>query len=112
MRPRGANKMVPVLTDVEVERLTDMRSAIAVVTNALKAAQSGSLVAPPRHKIGFGGTTELMLGVGGIISSQQVCGVRAYFSRSGVHFDDQVVAVWDVTTGQLKGIIVGFALGV
>jgi ornithine cyclodeaminase len=94
-----------ILTDDDIVRLADMPAAIARV----RALISAGTMTPPRHRVEFAKGTELVFSVGG---DSRVGGVRAYYSRFAKHFDDQVVAVWDMTTGALKGLTVGFELGV
>ena len=101
-----------VLTDGDVERLADMASAIAAVENALLRSAEGSFVAPARHRVPFGDLTELVMTIGGATGPDAIGGFRSYVSRNAVHFDDQVVAVWDMNSGSLRGLIIGSALGV
>jgi ornithine cyclodeaminase/alanine dehydrogenase-like protein (mu-crystallin family) len=107
-----ATKTPLVLTDAAVENLTDMAAAIAAVEKALRANATGSFVAPARHRVRFGHMTDLLFAVGGSTESGAVAGFRAYYSRAAKHYDDQVVAVWDMATGTLKGVILGAALGI
>ncbi|MBN9315210.1 MAG: ornithine cyclodeaminase family protein [Devosia sp.] len=101
-----------VLHDDDVRRLTDMPAAIAAVEAVIRAAADGAFVAPARHRVDFGGTTELVFAVGGSRQGPAVGGVRSYFSRYGQHFDDQAVIVWDMASGRMKGIVLGSELGV
>lgn len=101
------------LSDADVERQWDMAATIELVETAIRAHASRDFVAPPRHRVAFGRTTELVFAIGGMGEALgDAIGARAYFSRSGVHFQDQVVSVWSPRTGALKGVIVGSALGV
>ena len=94
-----------VLTDEDVRRRADMGRAIARVAEFLAAPH----VTPARHRVGFGGTTELVVATGG---NSEIAGMRAYFSRATRHFDDQVVMVWDMASGALRGVVLGHELGV
>jgi ornithine cyclodeaminase/alanine dehydrogenase-like protein (mu-crystallin family) len=94
-----------ILSDEDVRQRADMGRAIARVADLLATTH----VAPARHRVGFGGTTELVVAAGG---SAEIAGMRAYFSRATRHFDDQVVMVWDMASGALRGVIVGHELGV
>ena len=101
------------LTDPDVEKYGDMGTAISAVEEAMRAKSRSAFLAPPRHRVAFGQTTELIFSVGGSLATADgaVAGVRSYFSRSGMHFPDQVVAVWNMSDGALNGVIVGAALG-
>jgi ornithine cyclodeaminase len=99
-----------VLTDTDVNKLSNISAAITAVQDALRAKASDAFVAPPRLRVPFGHMTDLVFTVGG--STSGPVGFRAYFSRATRHFEDQVVAVWDPATGGLKGVILGEALGV
>jgi ornithine cyclodeaminase len=101
-----------VLTDADVDRLADLRAAIYQVDAFLRTRATATQVAPFRHRVAFQRTTELVFAVGGSTGKPGIGGFRAYFSRSGQHFDDQVVAVWDLESGDLKGVVIGSALGV
>lgn len=100
-----------VLSDADVEALADMASAIAVVENLFRAKAAGSFVAPARHYVPFGQMIDLVFAVGGSKGGEGVAGFRAYYSRATRHYDDQLAAVWDTSTGALKGIILGATLG-
>jgi ornithine cyclodeaminase/alanine dehydrogenase-like protein (mu-crystallin family) len=102
--------MVVILNDADVARLADMPAAIAVVEQLMREKAEGAFVSPPRHRVAFDRLTELVLTIGG--SAAYVAGFRAYHSRNTVHSDDQLVAVWDMTDGTLKGIALGPTLGV
>jgi ornithine cyclodeaminase len=113
LEPVVAMPAALMLTDVDVKRHWDMAAAIEQVEAAIRARASKDLVAPPRHRVSFGPTTELVFAIGGMTPhTGDAVGARSYFSRSGVHFQDQVVSVWSPKTGALKGVIVGSALGV
>jgi ornithine cyclodeaminase len=55
--------------------------------------------------------TELVFAIGGTAGAGSVGGVRAYVSRNTAHLDDQLVAVWNLESGALKGVVLGAALG-
>jgi ornithine cyclodeaminase len=101
-----------VLTDADVHRLADMATAIAAVEEALRAKAAASFIAPARLRVHFGHMTDLVLAVGGSTGTEGVLGFRAYYSRATKHYEDQVVAIWDLATGTLKGVILGEALGI
>src|SRR5689334_14409527 len=94
-----------VLYDEDVARLADMSSAITAVEALFVAQAAGKLIAPPRHFVPFGNRTELVFSVGGELEGAG--GTRAYYSRSGRHLDDQLVAVWDMVSGAMRGVILG-----
>lgn len=99
-----------ILHDEDVLRLGDMPAAIAAVEQLLARLAQQAFVAPPRQVVPFDRSTDLVFSTGGAIDG--VAGTRAYFSRNGRHHEDQLVAVWDMQTGRLKGIVLGSALGV
>jgi ornithine cyclodeaminase/alanine dehydrogenase-like protein (mu-crystallin family) len=101
-----------VLTDADVHQFADMATAIAVVEDAFRAAGTASFVAPARLRVPFGRMTDLIFVVGGSTTPEGVVGFRAYYSRAAKRYEDQVVAVWDLATGALKGVILGKALGI
>lgn len=99
-----------VLHDDDVVRLADMGAAIAAIEALFAAQATGRLIAPPRHFVPFGKRTELVFSVGGELEGAG--GTRAYYSRNGRHLDDQLVVVWDMVSGGMRGIILGHRLGI
>jgi ornithine cyclodeaminase len=101
-----------VLTDVEVERLADMSGLVLSMERAFVDRYEGSLMAPPRHYVEFGEDGRLVFTVGGIVGSQHLAGFRVYDTFRRLSPDhSQLVAVWDSSTGELKGIILGDKIG-
>jgi ornithine cyclodeaminase len=105
-----------VLTDAEVSALARMPDLVAVIERCLLAKAEGRLVAPPRHSVAFE-TGQLVFTIGGIKASAHegasVAGFRVYetFRGSGTA-RAQLVAVWDSDSGELRGLVIGDALGV
>jgi ornithine cyclodeaminase len=66
-------------------------------------------VAPPRHIVEFG-NGDLVFTIGG---DRDVAGFRAYqtFARPGHPADDQVIAAWERSTGEMLGLAIGNRLG-
>lgn len=100
------SKAVPVLFDPDVERLAVMRDLVEVCRSGLEADFRGDLIAPPRHQVDFH-NGNLIFTTGGTLD---VVGFRAYetFPNSK---QDQVVAVWNVGSGRLAGVVIGDRLG-
>lgn len=101
-----------VLTDEDVSAHTDMRLAIAAVGRAVAAKANGLLVAPPRHRVDFPGHGDLVFTIGGVTDDAPLAGFRAYerFAATGPD-RSQVVAVWDMASGTLRGLVIGDLLG-
>ncbi|WP_055046509.1 hypothetical protein [Devosia sp. A16] len=99
-----------VLRDEDVLRLADMPAAIAAVEQLFARLARQAFVAPPRQFVPFDRSTDLVFSTGGM--SDGVAGTRAYVARNGKHHDDQLVVVWDMPTGRMKGVVLGSALGV
>lgn len=100
-----------VLTDDDLAVGVDMRAVIAAIETALQAKAAGTLVAPPRLQVPFNRRGGLVFTVGGTLSGTRVAGFRAYQTFADAHPDEQVVAVWDQTTGRLIGLVIGELLG-
>jgi hypothetical protein len=105
-----------ILGDADVNTLARMSDLVAVIERCLQAKAEGRLVAPPRHSVAFD-TGQLVFTIGGIGAGAQggdgIAGFRAYetFRGSG-SARAQLVAVWDSGSGDLRGLVVGDALGI
>ncbi|WP_329394354.1 NAD(P)-binding domain-containing protein [Streptomyces lydicus] len=112
--PTAPRTPAPVLLgDAEVRARLTPATATAAVRHALLQHQAGRLAAPPRLHAGLGGG-ELVFTVGALAAegAQGVAGVhgfRAYGTadRSG----EQLVAVWESTSGRLTAVVHGQELG-
>lgn len=98
-----------VIGDDDVLRHADMAAAIEEVERVLDATGS-SFTSPPRHRVTFSPGTDLVLTMGGSVQIGGVGGVRSYYTKYSKHSDDQVVAVWDLATGAMRGLVLGSAL--
>lgn len=100
------------LGDADVARLADMGDAIVAVEGAFLARAAGEFVAPPRHVISFPGFGNQIYTAGGRMGEQPIAGFRVYntFDESDV-VDDQTVAVWDMLTAKLQGVVVSRHVG-
>jgi ornithine cyclodeaminase/alanine dehydrogenase-like protein (mu-crystallin family) len=123
--PEGINRFVVadvtpmspycVFDDTEVAHFADMGELIAVIEKCFHAKAEGLLVAPPRHAVHFD-SGDLVFTIGGLAArdgSPGLAGFRAYetFATLGTA-RSQVVAVWNTSTGDLEGLILGETLGV
>ncbi|MEX0852845.1 MAG: NAD(P)-binding domain-containing protein [Bauldia sp.] len=98
-----------ILVDADVARLADMSAVIEAIKGALLAKATGAFVAPPRHVVSFAGGGDLVFTVGG---SERLGGFRAYVSKpSDGHAPDQLVAIWDMTSAAIQGVVLGEKLG-
>ncbi len=97
---------IQVLFDRDLATGTNMAHLVEVCADAIDADADDRLVAPPRHSVDFG-DGRLVFTTGGLADT---VGFRAYdtFPESR---QDQVVAVWDRSTGTLIGIVVGDQVG-
>jgi ornithine cyclodeaminase len=105
-----------ILNDAEVHALARMPDLVAVIERCLQAKAQGRLVAPPRHSVAFD-TGQLVFTIGGITTGGDgdagMAGFRAYETfRGGGSARAQIVAVWDSGSGDLRGLVIGDALGV
>lgn len=102
--PRDA--AVRVLSDAEVHAFP-IPAALEAMREALGAHARGRLNAPARLH-----AADLTFTVGALSAEagEGVLGFRAYHTLDTPH-DDQLVAVWDTSTGRLTGVVVGSALG-
>jgi ornithine cyclodeaminase/alanine dehydrogenase-like protein (mu-crystallin family) len=101
-----------VLADGDVVRLGDMDLAIAAIETALKARAGGKFVAPPRQTVAFPGFGNLIFTNGGSTGDPAIAGfrVRNTFDPSDVA-DDQITAVWNMTSARLEGLLLGPHVG-
>lgn len=105
-----------ILTDAEVNALARMPDLVAVIVRCLEAKAQGRLVAPPRHSVAFD-SGQLVFTIGGIDAGGDeragIAGFRVYetFRGSGAA-RAQLVAVWDSVSGDLRGLVIGEALGI
>lgn len=102
--------VIPILTDPDLIRPEMMPAALEAVEAALMARRRGELVGPPRQHVRIGDMGELVFTVGGQIGVAPIAGFRVYDTFAGSR-QQQVVAVWSVDRGTLKGLIVGERLG-
>jgi ornithine cyclodeaminase len=105
-----------ILNDADVGALARMADLVAVVERCLQAKVHDRLVAPPRHSVAFD-TGQLVFTIGGIAADADgrngIAGFRVYETFPGTGTARaQLVAVWDSGSGDLRGLIVGDALGV
>jgi len=104
--------MPTILSDEDLARLIDMRSAIDAVEPAFRARTAGTLVSPPRHHVVFPGYGDLVFTIGGTVGEDAVAGFRVYETFAGAGPQrSQVVAVWDARNGALRGLVLGDRLG-
>jgi ornithine cyclodeaminase/alanine dehydrogenase-like protein (mu-crystallin family) len=101
-----------ILSSDDVLRLADMGLAIAAVEDAFKARAAGKFVAPPRHSVSFDGFGDLVFTTGGSTGDPALAGfrVRSNFS-SDETIDDQIVAVWNMASARLEGLLFGQHVG-
>lgn len=97
-----------IIGDDEVNRLADMPAAIAAVETIID--NQANYVSAPRHRVAFAPATDLVFTIGGSRMQGGAAGVRAYYTSHAKHSDDQAVIVWDVSTGAMRGIVLGSAL--
>ena len=100
------------LGDADVARLSDMGDAIAAIEAAFRSRAAGDFVAPPRHVTSFPGFGNQVYTAGGTTGERPIAGFRVYnnFDKSDA-VEDQLVAVWDMRTAKLEGVIVSRHVG-
>lgn len=96
--------MVLILSDSDVARSCTASRAIAVIRKAIHAHGEGRLAAPPRSHSSM--TRGSLVYTAGALDGL-VHGVRVYDRADS----EQVVAVWDSTTGRLAAVVLGHELG-
>ncbi len=101
------------LTDDDIAPLLDMRELVVVIEDFLRAQNAGAAVTPPRHRVAFEPYGNLVFTIGGLRGGgvPPVAGFRVYDTFAGSAESVQIVAVWDSATGELRGILLGDALG-
>jgi ornithine cyclodeaminase/alanine dehydrogenase-like protein (mu-crystallin family) len=101
-----------ILGDDDVARLADMGTAIAAVERAFHARATGNFVAPPRHAVEFPGFGSLIFTTGGMTGGPALAGfrVRNDFDKNDT-INDQIVAVWDMKTARLEGLVLSDEVG-
>lgn len=97
-----------VLSDDDVRDLLPAEVALAAMERAFRLQAGGRLEAPPRTSVG-GDAGRLVLTIGADTSPHGPAGFRAYHTAPAA--EDQLVSVFDGTTGELVGVVVGHALG-
>jgi ornithine cyclodeaminase len=103
---------IPVLNDDDILPLLDMRELIGVMENFLRAGRSGATVAPPRHRVAFEPHGSLVFTAGGIeCGESSLAGFRVYDTFAQNPESAQLVGVWNSSSGQLLGLVVGDELG-
>lgn len=107
----GAGQPI-ILGDADVARFADMGDAIAAIEKAFLARAAGTFVAPPRHVVSFPGYGKQIYTAGGTIGEQPLAGFRVYndFDKSDA-VEDQLVALWDIRTARLEGIVLSRHVG-
>ena len=96
------------LTDEDVRTLLSPAVAVAAMERAFRLQAAGDLAAPPRSSIASEGG-RLVLTVGGARDRHGATGFRAYHTAEGA--SAQLVAVFDGSSGELRGLVVGELLG-
>ncbi|MBZ0309908.1 MAG: ornithine cyclodeaminase family protein [Anaerolineae bacterium] len=97
-----------ILTDEQVNKYLTPTESIAVMEQVFLARANGRYAGTPRWDLPFENGT-MRFTVGG---ANGVVGFRVYLRGRQMTHDDQLNAVWDQHTGQLKVMVVGEALGV
>lgn len=99
-----------ILTDEDLGRLVTPRQAVRVIQDALEEHAAGSLVAPPRFQVEA--KNGALVFTVGAAEAHGAVGFRVYETISPGHEDDdQIVAVFDSTSGKLRGLVIGSRLG-
>lgn len=89
-----------------------MATAIEAVEGTVLSKAAGDLVSPTRHSVNFGDKGSLVFTIGGQLSEPSIAGFRVYDTFRGEYSNrDQLVTVYDSTTGALKGVCIGNRLG-
>jgi ornithine cyclodeaminase len=101
-----------ILGDEEVLRHGDMGLAVEAIEAAFRARAAGAFVAPPRHAVSFPGFGSLFFTTGGTTGDPPLAGfrVRSDFDPDDVA-DDQIVAVWNMASGRLEGLVLSRHVG-
>jgi ornithine cyclodeaminase/alanine dehydrogenase len=99
-----------VLEDADVYGTVSMADAVETVEAAFREQAAGTLVAPPRFRVGTdaGG----MVFTAGVAADRGVMGFRVYDTFPEVTADHtQLTAVFSAETGALRGLHAGHAVG-
>lgn len=99
--------MVLILSDNDVHNHISPLDAVTIMESMFKARATGQTVGSPRWDLQFD-EGRIVFTVGAV---PEGVGFRTYIRGSYTH-DDQLVAVWNRHTGELKGVVVGEAIGV
>ena len=99
--------MAVLLVDRDLPRCLSMTEAIDAIDGALAERRAGTAVSPPRTSWSVG-SSGLTLTPGGF-EGLGALGMRIYLRGAGAN--DQMTAVWDLSTHRLVGILVGSELG-
>jgi alanine dehydrogenase len=100
--------VAPLLFDDDhVRARLDAVTAVNAIRAALVAHHSGALQAPARVRADLENTR--LVFTAGAAQDQGVFGFRAYDTAIGA---EQLVAVWDSTTGELRALVHGDELGI
>lgn len=103
--------MVKVVADRDLLDRSLIALAIEAVERAFRDRAAGMLVSPPRHCVRIGAAGDLVFTVGGVNGgAEPVAGFRAYTTFNAER-DEQVVAIWNSSTGALVGLVIGARLG-
>ena len=101
-----------ILSGDDVVRLADMGLAITAIEDAFKARAVGKFIAPPRNVVSFDGLGSLVFTTGGSTGDPALAGfrVRSDFDADAA-VDDQIVAVWNIVSAKLEGLLLGQHVG-
>lgn len=99
------------LTDEDVSELLDPATAVDAMVRAFEERAAETLEAPPRWSIDAGDGS-LVFTVGAATGPTNAVGFRVYdtFPHRGPE-NEQLVAVFDASTGAFEGLFVGHAIG-
>ena len=100
---------IPLLGDADVDRLVSMAEAVEAVEQALARKGASAFLSPPRHYFATSHGA-LVFTIGGD-GDQGVAGFRVYGMFPGASEHDQLVVVYDATTGRLRGLVKGSRVG-
>lgn len=101
-----------ILFDGDLPRCLPMEAAVRAVRAFFASAAAGGVVSPPRHSLDLdnGGLT---FTIGAETRISKTLGFRVYdtFPHDTGTNTEQIVAVYDSDSGQLKGVVIGGLLG-
>jgi ornithine cyclodeaminase len=101
---------IPILSDEDVRSALSMREAIELIESVFRLKAGGSFLTPPRFYVG-NDRGALAFTVGGHASGGSI-GFRVYETFPGPNLrHEQFVAVFDGTSGELRGLVFGELLG-